>query len=303
VVVLAAQWLACREHFQGFEQPQPQQESKHTTDQRLNKALGDDVDFVDRVHVFFSSFSQSLRARDHPGFLVCLEGWRWGEKRNVYIAYSIDMKARPVLKDKKVYPDRLIVERVVYALPQATRERPHGFKYRLYCGYLDRCLVRSGKGDHIHYGDEEHPYRFTSLERLMTDFEEDIRRLRRCNMANKVFIGVESFDEMARRARETARRIDKGERVPEADYYLNFSSAAHLFSELTPARLALLELLKLEGPLSIYGLAKRLDRNYSNVHRDVQKLLEHELVAKDAEGRLYVPWEEIQIHLSLCSAA
>ncbi|WP_203434358.1 hypothetical protein [Nitrosococcus halophilus] len=114
---------------------------------------------------------------------------------------------------------------------------------------------------------------------------------------------MESFDEMARRARETARRMDAGERVPEADYYLNFSSAAHLFSELTPARLALLELLKSEGPLTIYALAKCLERNYSNVHGDAQKLLKHELIAKDAEGRLYVPWDEIQIHLSLCTAA
>jgi predicted transcriptional regulator len=122
-------------------------------------------------------------------------------------------------------------------------------------------------------------------------------------MSNKVFIGVESFDEMARRARETARRVDAGERVSEADYYLNFSSAAQLFSELTPARLAALERLKMEGPLTIYALAKNLDRNYSNVHADVQKLLEHELIAKDVEGRVYVPWDEIQIHLSLCTAA
>ncbi len=122
-------------------------------------------------------------------------------------------------------------------------------------------------------------------------------------MANKVFIGVESFDEMARRARETARRVDAGERVPEADYYLNFSSAAQLFSELTPARLAVLERLKAQGPLTIYALAKRLDRNYSNVHADVQALLAHDLIAKDEGGRLYVPWEEIQIHLSLCTAA
>lgn len=87
-----------------------------------------------------------------------------------------------MLKDKKVYPDGLIVERVVYALPQRLEERPHGFKYRLYCGYPDRCLVRydneGGKGDHRHYGDEEHTYQFASLERLMADFEEDVRRFR-----------------------------------------------------------------------------------------------------------------------------
>lgn len=122
-------------------------------------------------------------------------------------------------------------------------------------------------------------------------------------MANKVFIGVESFDETSRRVRETARRVDAGERVAEADYYLNFSSAAQLFSELAPARLAALERLKAEGPLTIYALAKHLERNYSNVHADVQALVAHDLITKDEKGRLYVPWEEIQIHLSLCTAA
>ena len=91
------------------------------------------------------------------------------------------MKARRVLKDKKVYPSGLIVERAVYALPKTTTERPHGFKYWLYCGYPGRCLVRydneTGKGDHVHYGNEEHIYRFTSLERLMADFEEDVRQI------------------------------------------------------------------------------------------------------------------------------
>lgn len=91
------------------------------------------------------------------------------------------MKARRVIKDKKVYPNGLIVERVVYVLQQATAERPHGFKYRLYCGYPGRCLVRYdnelGKGDHVHYGNEEHAYKFTSLEQLMVDFEEDVRRV------------------------------------------------------------------------------------------------------------------------------
>lgn len=118
-------------------------------------------------------------------------------------------------------------------------------------------------------------------------------------MVNKVIIGVESFEEGMARAREIARRLDAGEEVPEADYHLTFGNAALLFSELTPARLTLLETLKQSGPLTIYALAKQLKRNYSNVHRDVAKLLEHELVAKDKQGRVYVPWEEIQIRLSL----
>lgn len=102
---------------------------------------------------------------------------------------------------------------------------------------------------------------------------------------------------------DIARRVDAGPEMQDADYKLNFTSAAQLFSELTPARLALLEALKQSGAQSIYALAKRLERNYSNVHRDVRRLLDLDLVNNRADGLAYVPWDEVEIHLSLRSAA
>lgn len=122
-------------------------------------------------------------------------------------------------------------------------------------------------------------------------------------MANKVIIGLESLGDMFARGHEIARRVDAGLTVPESDYHLNFSSAAQLFAELTPARLALLERLKREGPLSIHALSKTSGRNYSNVHRDVRKLMEHELVVKDEQGRVYVPWDEVVLRMTLASVA
>ncbi len=61
--------------------------------------------------------------------------------------------------------------------------------------------------------------------------------------------------------------------------------------------------VKRTGPLSIYALAKAAGRNYSNVYRDVGKLIEHDLIAKDAEGRVYVPWDEVILRLTLASVA
>lgn len=115
---------------------------------------------------------------------------------------------------------------------------------------------------------------------------------------SKAIIGITNWARTQGELRDVARRLDAGEAVPPADYHLNFASAAQLFAELTPARMALLELLKRAGPLSIYALAKQAGRNYSNVHRDVQKLIEHELVDKDAAERVRVPWDEIQIRVS-----
>jgi len=91
------------------------------------------------------------------------------------------MKARLVYKKKEWRSDGVIIEAVVWALPAATKERPHGYKYRLFCGRPGECLVRydneSGKGDHRHYGTREEPYRFVSLSRLIDDFLSDVKRL------------------------------------------------------------------------------------------------------------------------------
>ena len=100
-----------------------------------------------------------------------------------------------------------------------------------------------------------------------------------------------------------AKRIDAGASVPQADYHLGFTSASQLFSELTPARLALLETLKAAGPVTVYALAKRAERNYSNVHRDVAKLLQHRLVARDEDNKVFVPCDEVQIRMSLGKVA
>lgn len=91
------------------------------------------------------------------------------------------MKAIRVFYKKEVRPDDVIVEAVIWRLPEPSPERPHGFKYRFYCGKNGQCLVRydneTGKGDHRHYGDMEESYVFSSLSALVDDFERDVQRL------------------------------------------------------------------------------------------------------------------------------
>jgi predicted transcriptional regulator len=96
-----------------------------------------------------------------------------------------------------------------------------------------------------------------------------------------------------------AAGADAGEWLPETDYHLGFADAAHLFGELTPARLALVDALKRLGPVSIRALAKHLERNYSNVHRDVTALLDLRLLARDDAGLISVPWDAVEIRLAL----
>lgn len=85
-----------------------------------------------------------------------------------------------LLHEKVVRADGSIVELVIWRLPRATPDRPHGLKYRLYFGRDGECLVRydneASKGDHRHVLGRERPYAFVSVESLRRDFEADVRR-------------------------------------------------------------------------------------------------------------------------------
>jgi hypothetical protein len=54
----------------------------------------------------------------------------------------------------KASQGHVLVEMVIWTLPRASNDRPHGLKYRLYCGRDGNCLVRydneTGKSDHRH---------------------------------------------------------------------------------------------------------------------------------------------------------
>ena len=93
-------------------------------------------------------------------------------------------KAQLLHRSKLVYPDGAIREMIIWRIPEPTAERPHSLKYRLYYGDATGvCLVRydneMGKGDHKHLGGQEIPYTFTTVERLVADFQNDIDNCRR----------------------------------------------------------------------------------------------------------------------------
>ena len=56
------------------------------------------------------------------------------------------------------------------------------------------------------------------------------------------------------------------------------------------------------GPSSIYALAKKLGRHYKNVHTDVTGLVQLGIIEKDAAGKVFVPWDEIDVNTPLARA-
>lgn len=97
---------------------------------------------------------------------------------------------------------------------------------------------------------------------------------------------------------EHARKADAGEAV-EPLCELGFTRIAQMSEVFTPKRWELVEALKATGPQSIYALAKRLNRHYRNVHQDVTKLSEWLVIEKDEAGKVFVPWDEIDVQFPL----
>jgi len=90
------------------------------------------------------------------------------------------MASATLIEDRKIVrDDGAIIQVRVWRLPKPTSERPHGLKYSLFYGRRGERIVgydnEAGKGDHRHYREHEEPYFFVSLEKLIADFEADVR--------------------------------------------------------------------------------------------------------------------------------
>lgn len=92
------------------------------------------------------------------------------------------MEATRIFYDKALLPDGAVVEMTIWRLPRTTLERPHGLKYSLCYGYDGQRVVgydnERGKGDHKHIGALEIRYKFESVEKMITDFLQDVERMK-----------------------------------------------------------------------------------------------------------------------------
>jgi predicted transcriptional regulator len=80
---------------------------------------------------------------------------------------------------------------------------------------------------------------------------------------------------------------------------LSFEDLPLLLRTLTPARWVLLGALREEAAASIYELAKRLERDYKNVHTDVSRLAELGLIEKRADGSVAVAFDIVNARFEL----
>ena len=88
-------------------------------------------------------------------------------------------------------------------------------------------------------------------------------------------------------------------RAPKTLHVLTLADLPLLLKTLSPARFDLLQALNRGGPMSIYELAKRLGRDYKNVHTDVTQLARLGLIERGSDNRVTVPWDLLRAELSL----
>jgi predicted transcriptional regulator len=111
----------------------------------------------------------------------------------------------------------------------------------------------------------------------------------------KVGEGIETNLGRAVSAMATSQRGEK----PKPYFGIGFQDIGQLFAVFTPRRWDLLAALREAGPTTTADLARRVKRDYKNVHNDISKLIEWHAVEKDDRGRIFMPYAEIVVDVRL----
>jgi predicted transcriptional regulator len=108
----------------------------------------------------------------------------------------------------------------------------------------------------------------------------------------------ESLQIAAARAAKAMQNAQAGKRT--APYFgVSFTEMGQMLATFTPKRWELIAALREAGPLTVAELARRLERDYKNVHTDVTQLIEWMAIERMDDGRVHVPWAEIVVDMKL----
>ena len=96
-----------------------------------------------------------------------------------------NMKARELFNRRVAVAEQAFAELALWEVPEPVPGSTHRYKYRLAFVVAGDCVLRydneAGKGDHKHVRGKEAKYRFVSVDKLVADFFEDVRRWRNEN--------------------------------------------------------------------------------------------------------------------------
>jgi predicted transcriptional regulator len=118
--------------------------------------------------------------------------------------------------------------------------------------------------------------------------------------ARTLKVGVGSLAEALARFEAAFERAARGEKA-RPERRLTFASLPQLTAALSPARWQLLEVLRREGDMTVYALAKSVGRHYKNVHSDVAALAALGLIERTPDRRIRVPWDVVSAEMRLAT--
>lgn len=117
-------------------------------------------------------------------------------------------------------------------------------------------------------------------------------------MSDILHVNVESLASSLERAAKVMEALEQGKKVKQQEG-IGFANVASMLSLFTPKRWELIETLRSSGAMSVYALAKMLNRNYKNVHTDVAGLIEWGILKKNERKLVYVPYSELVFDVKL----
>ena len=120
-------------------------------------------------------------------------------------------------------------------------------------------------------------------------------------MKKYLSVGIKGANESAKEFIGAWRRAEQGQPVEQPIERLNFEDLATMLKVLTPRRLEVLKVVHQIGPVSVRAVAKRMKRDYKNVHHDLQVLERAGLVMRSPDGRLSAPWNKIIAEIALAA--
>ena len=107
---------------------------------------------------------------------------------------------------------------------------------------------------------------------------------------NTVNVHVGTLEDMGRRFIDAWHRAERGEEVDET--HVTFHDLPTLLAALTPKRLDLLRYVRHHEVRSVKALAADLNRDYKNVHKDVEALTKLGLLTRTAD-QVVAPYGEV----------
>ena len=110
-----------------------------------------------------------------------------------------------------------------------------------------------------------------------------------------VTLQVAKLDEVKQRAQDAFKGKKQGSRI-------SFGTPELLFRLMTAKRWELIRALAGAGPLTIRGVARRLDRDVKAVHGDVHALLNAGILQKTGDGLVVFPFDAIRVDVMLHAA-